>query len=113
MTLEYSELLIIIGFLSITCILFITTSILKSRIINKLRETNNELEKKYLITKDRFLIIEENLLKLEKEKQEITDSLILKDNQLSSLKATFAAKEENLQEKINYLEKIKVYIVIN
>ena len=107
MTLEYSELLIIIGFLSITCILFITTSILKSRIINKLRETNNELEKKYLITKDRFLIIEENLLKLEKEKQEIADSLILKDNQLSSLKATFAAKEENLQEKINYLEKIK------
>ena len=107
MTLEYSELLIIIGFLSITCILFITTSILKSRIINKLRETHNELEKKYLITKDRFLIIEENLLKLEKEKQEIADSLAIKDNQLSSLKATFAAKEENLQEKINYLEKIK------
>ncbi len=107
MTLEYSELLIIIGFLSIICISFIVTNILKSKTINKLRETNNELEKKYLITKDRFLIIEENLLKLEKEKQEITDSLASKDNLLSSLKASFATKEENLQEKISYLEKIK------
>ena len=47
MPLEYSELLIIIGFLSIICISFIVTNILKSKTINKLRETNNELEKKY------------------------------------------------------------------
>ena len=69
MTLEYSELLIIIGFLSIICISFIVTNILKSKTINKLRETNNELEKKYAELRSEKAEGESGMLSLEEARK--------------------------------------------
>ncbi len=75
--------------------------------LSKNKETYNNLEKQYTIIKERYTNLEINLAKLELEKNNLLDSLRQTENKLSALEASSIAKEENLQEKINYLEKIK------
>ena len=90
--------------LSLILGIFLINSNNKARIIiNK----NNELDKLYLLIKNKYEEQEERLLETEKQKNILFDSLNKKELELATLKATNSTKEEALLEKISYLEKIK------
>lgn len=67
----------------------------------------NALERDTFILNQKYLLKEENYKTLQEENQKISDSLRDTENRLTALEAQTQAKEENLQEKISYLEKIK------
>ena len=97
----------IITSLTITTIALLLIYIKNSKTISQKNNELKHLEKENTIIKERYTSIELNLAKLETEKINLLDSLRQTENKLSALNACSMAKEENLQEKINYLEKIK------
>lgn len=90
--------------LSLILGIFLINSNNKARIITN---KNNELDKLYLLIKNKYEEQEERLLETEKQKNILFDSLNKKELELATLKATNLTKEEALLEKISYLEKIK------
>lgn len=74
---------------------------------NKLFEENNVLQLNTRLLEQRFNDINTAYLKQEQEKLSLQNALSTIQRDYSAYKATATAKEENLSEKIAYLEKIK------
>lgn len=74
---------------------------------NKLGEENNVLQLNTRLLEQRFNDIHTAYIKQEQEKQSLQNILGAMEREFSAYKATATAKEENLAEKIIYLEKIK------
>ncbi|MBR5154491.1 MAG: DNA recombination protein RmuC [Alphaproteobacteria bacterium] len=100
----------IIAIIALLTISTITLSILNIKNKNKLKKTTNNyslLEKEYILINQKLHLQDNMLNSLQNEKQQLSDSLRSAENSLSAIKASSFAKEEALQEKITYLEKIK------
>ncbi len=67
----------------------------------------NELEREYIIIKDRYEEQNTRIFKLDDEKSKLFDSLNQKEQELTAFKALTEAKQDALYEKIAFLEKIK------
>ena len=100
--------------LGIVAIILLYTSIVyrirllhKSAAYNDINEKYGELQLKHAITESKLADMLTTAAKAENEKIKYMDTITVLERDLSALKAASAAKEENLTERIQYLEKIK------
>lgn len=108
---DKQEIYILIAILTLILLLFCIRQTIA--LINK-NNKNNALTKELedlrfqnALLKHRFENYEQENIKIENQKEEFRTHSLNLEKELSAYKATATAKEENLLEKINYLEQIK------
>ena len=79
----------------------------KSAEFNDISEKYSELQLKHAITESKFADTISGAAKAESEKLQYQEAIRVLERELSALKASSAAKEESLNERIQYLEKMK------
>ena len=79
----------------------------KTRKNNKLNDEINQTKIQNAIYEQRFANFEQEISKIEAQKEEFRTQSLELEKELSAYKASSIAKEENLLEKIKYLEQIK------
>ncbi len=79
----------------------------KSAEYNDIYEKYSELQLKHAVTESKFADTISGAAKAESEKLKYLETVTVLERELSALKASSAAKEESLTERIQYLEKMK------
>lgn len=79
----------------------------KSTEYNNIYEKYSELQLKHAVTESKFADTISGAAKAESEKLKYLETVTVLERELSALKASSAAKEESLTERIQYLEKMK------
>ena len=79
----------------------------KTRKNNELKDILNQTQIQNAILQQRFATFEQEIAKIEAQKEEFRTQSLNLEKELSAYKASSVAKEENLLEKIKYLEQIK------
>lgn len=79
----------------------------KTRKNNELKDILNQTQIQNAILQQRFAAFEQEIAKIEAQKEEFRTQSLNLEKELSAYKASSVAKEENLLEKIKYLEQIK------
>ena len=79
----------------------------KSTEYNNIYEKYSELQLKHAVTESKFADTISSAAKAESEKLKYLETVTVLERELSALKASSAAKEESLTERIQYLEKMK------
>ncbi len=89
------------------CITYRIKLLHKSAAYNDIYEKYNELQLKHAITESKFTDTISAAAKAESEKIKYLDTITVLERELSAQKASASAKEESLNERIKYLEKMK------
>ena len=103
----YITLAILIVILLILIIRETFILINKTRKNKKLTEELNQIHIQSTLYEHRFADFEKEIAKIEAQKEEFRNQCLILEKKLSAHQATTLAKEENLLEKIKYLEQIK------
>lgn len=97
----------LLGFSLILVVVLLVSSLRLSIKNRYLKEDYTNLQTSLALAQQREKVADNTLMKYEDENKVLKDSILILERESSAFRASAVAKEESLQEKISYLEKIK------